>query len=134
LKEATNILLFDGVCNLCNNAVKFIIKRDKKALIKFASLQSAIGQNLLLQHQLAFKNFDSFVYIKDDIYYLKSTAALHLLKDIGGIWKLFYAFIIIPPPIRDFIYSVVANNRYKWFGKANDCMIPTLALQQRFLK
>lgn len=134
MKEATNILLFDGVCNLCNNAVKFIIKRDKKALIKFASLQSAIGQNLLLQHQLAFKNFDSFVYIKDDIYYLKSTAALHLLKDIGGIWKLFYAFIIIPPPIRDFIYSVVANNRYKWFGKANDCMIPTLALQQRFLK
>jgi len=133
LYDTNNILLFDGVCNLCNNAVKFIIKRDKKAVIKFTSLQSNIGQNLLSKHQLSTKKFDSFVYLKGGKCYLKSTAALHLLNDIGGLWKLVYAFIIVPRFIRDFIYDVVAKNRYKWFGKTNDCMIPTLTLQQRFL-
>jgi predicted DCC family thiol-disulfide oxidoreductase YuxK len=133
LKENNNILLFDGVCNLCNNAVQFVIKRDKNAVTKFASLQSAIGQKILLQHQLSNTEFDSFVYIKNNVVLLKSTAALHLMKDIGGVWKLLYAFIIVPKFIRNFVYDIVAKNRYKWFGKKDVCMIPTVELQQRFL-
>jgi predicted DCC family thiol-disulfide oxidoreductase YuxK len=113
--------------------VQFVIKRDKNAVTKFASLQSAIGQKILLQHQLSNTEFDSFVYIKNNVVFLKSTAALHLMKDIGGVWKLLYAFIIVPKFIRNFVYDIVAKNRYKWFGKKDVCMIPTVELQQRFL-
>ena len=133
MNKIHNILLFDGVCNLCNGFVQFVIKRDKNDKIKFASLQSEIGQKLLLQHQLPLNQFQSFVYIKNNKFILKSTAALTLMKDIGGIWQLFYAFIIVPKCIRDYVYSFVAKNRYKWFGKQNACMIPTKELMNKFL-
>lgn len=133
MSEINNILLFDGVCNLCNNAVQFVIKRDRNAVIKFASLQSSIGQKLLLQHQLSNTQFDSFVYIKNNKIFLKSTAALHLMKDIGGIWKFLYAFIIVPEFIRNTIYNIVSKNRYKWFGKKDSCMMPNEKLRERFL-
>lgn len=134
MNEINNILLFDGVCNLCNNAVQFVIKRDRNAVIKFASLQSTIGQKLLLEHQLSNTQFDSFVYIKNNKILLKSTAALHLMKDIGGIWTLLYAFIIVPTFIRNFVYDIVAKNRYKWFGQKETCIIPNEKWSKRFLK
>lgn len=127
------ILLFDGVCNLCNNAVKFVIKHDKRAAIKFAALQSAAGQNMLQQFNIPQHNFQSFVYIKHNKAFTKSTAALHLLKDIQGGWQLLFAFIIVPKFIRDFAYAFVAKRRYKWFGKTDSCMIPTAAMMGRFL-
>ncbi len=133
INNERHILLFDGVCNLCNSIVQFTIKRDPTAKFKFASLQSANGQKLLKQFGLSTNDFDSFVYIKCDKYYLKSSAALHVLKELGGIWKLFYVFIIIPKFIRDFFYNIIAKTRYKIFGKLDSCMVPAPELRQRFL-
>ena len=129
----TQILLFDGVCNLCNGIVQFTIKRDRGEKFKFASLQSGSGQTLLKKFGLPTDDFDSFVYIKGDKYFLKSTAGLHLLKDLGVIWKLFYFFIIFPRPLRDLFYNIIARSRYRIFGKRNTCMIPTPKMNQRFL-
>jgi predicted DCC family thiol-disulfide oxidoreductase YuxK len=127
------ILLFDGVCNLCNGIVQFTIKRDPREKFKFASLQSASGQELLKQRGLPLDDFDSFVYIRGDQFFVKSSAGLNVLKDLGGIWKLFYVFIILPRSFRDFVYNMVAKSRYKIFGKRETCMIPTPELRERFL-
>jgi predicted DCC family thiol-disulfide oxidoreductase YuxK len=117
-----NILLFDGFCNLCSRLVNFIIKRDKKAKFLFVSLQSASGQSLLKKFGLPTDDFDSVVYIRSDKYFLKSSAILHILKELGGIWKLFFIFIIIPNFIRDFIYKIIAKTRYKIFGRHDSCI------------
>src|SRR4030095_11079538 len=127
------ILLFDGVCNLCNSVVQFTIKRDQKGKFKFASLQSEAGQALLKKFNLPTDDFDSFVFIEGDKYYLKSTAGLHVLKELGGIWKLFYVLIIVPRPLRDFIYHIIAKTRYSIFGKRGVCMVPTANIKERFL-
>lgn len=127
------VLLFDGVCNLCNGVVQFVIKRDPEGRFKFSSLQSNTGQELLEKFNLPTTDFESFVLIEGDRYYKKSTAALRLFKKLGGGWQLLYAFMIIPAPIRDFFYSLVANNRYKVFGRADQCWIPTPDLRARFL-
>ena len=127
------ILLFDGVCNLCNGFVQFMIKRDPNGKFKYASLQSDTARKLLSRFGLPKDDFDSFVLIKGDKYYLKSTAALQVLKELGGVWSLFYAFIVLPRSFRDFIYDGVAKNRYRIFGKRNECMIPTPDLERRFL-
>jgi predicted DCC family thiol-disulfide oxidoreductase YuxK len=129
-----HILLFDGVCNLCNSIVQFTIKRDPKEKFKFASLQSESGQALLKKFGLPTDDFDSFVFINGDKYFLKSSAGLHVLKELGGVWKLFYVFIIFPRPLRDFVYNIIAKTRYKIFGKRGTCMIPTPRLKQRFLQ
>ena len=117
-----HILLYDGVCNLCSRLVNFIIKRDKKAKFLFVSLQSASGQSLLKKFGLPTDDFDSVVYIKNDKYFLKSSAILHILKEMGGIWKLFFIFIIVPNFIRDFIYKIIAKTRYKIFGRNDSCI------------
>lgn len=129
----TYILLFDGVCNLCNKGVQFTIKRDKKKKFKFASLQSKSGQALLKKFNLNLTDFDSFVLIMGDKYFLKSSAGLLVLKELEGVWKLFYALIIFPKPIRDFFYGLIAKSRYRIFGKRDTCMIPTEELKERFL-
>ena len=113
--------------------MQFVIKPDKKSRIKFASLQSVFGQKILLEHNLPLNDLNSFVYLKNNKYYLKSTAALYLLKDLGGGWQLLFGFMIIPKLIRDFVYSIVAKNRYRWFGKNNECMILNEDLQRRFI-
>ncbi len=128
-----SILLFDGVCNLCNGAVQFVIVRDRKNKFRFASLQSSSGQDLLLKFGLNISDFDSFVFITQDQYFTKSTAALKVVQQLGGIWQLLYIFIIIPKFIRDGIYNFVSRNRYKWFGKKDQCMLPTPALKEKFL-
>lgn len=127
------ILLFDGVCNLCNGAVQFIIKRDKKAKFKFAALQSDAGQALLKEFNLPTDAFESFVLIHQNKAYQQSDAALRVAKLLGGFWELFYVFIVFPRIIRDGLYRMVANSRYKLFGRTDSCMIPTPELKARFL-
>jgi predicted DCC family thiol-disulfide oxidoreductase YuxK len=127
------VLLFDGVCNLCNGLVRFIIKRDKAGKFKFASLQSEIGQSWLKRFGLVNVEYESFVMIRGDTYFTKSTAALKMLKELDGIWKTFYMFIIIPRPVLDFLYDLIAKSRYKIFGKRDECMIPTPEIKERFL-
>jgi len=116
-----NIILFDKYCNLCSRLVKFIIKRDKKAKFLLVSLQSESGQTLLKNFGLPTDDFDSVVYIMSDKYYLKSSAILHILKELGGIWKLFYILIIFPTFFRDFIYKIIAKTRYRIFGGNDSC-------------
>lgn len=133
IETSKNILLFDGVCNLCNGLVLFIIKRDPAGKFKFASLQSETGQQWLTRIGLVKNEFESFIFIQDDKYYLKSTAALKMLRQLGGVWKLLYVFILVPRPIRDFFYDLIARSRYRIFGKRDVCMIPTPELRERFL-
>lgn len=127
------IVLFDGVCNLCNGAVQFIIRRDKEKKFRFASLQSESGQKFLKQYGLPTASFNSFVLVIGDRYFIKSTAVLNVLKELGGFFRLYYAFMILPRPIRDFVYDLIAKSRYKIFGMTYSCMIPTPDLKQRFL-
>jgi predicted DCC family thiol-disulfide oxidoreductase YuxK len=131
--ENNPIILFDGVCNLCNRSVQFVLKHDKQKIFRFASLQSKAGQTLLKKYNLSETNFNSFVLIKDGKPYLKSTAALIVAKDLKGLIQILYAFIIVPAFIRNAVYNVIAKNRYKWFGKKESCMMPTVDLQNRFL-
>jgi predicted DCC family thiol-disulfide oxidoreductase YuxK len=133
IETSKNILLFDGVCNLCNGLVLFIIKKDPAGKFKFASLQSETGQQWLMRIGLVKNEFESFIFIQDDKYYLKSTAALKMLRHLGGVWKLLYVFILVPRPIRDFLYDLIARSRYRIFGKKDVCMIPTPELSERFL-
>jgi predicted DCC family thiol-disulfide oxidoreductase YuxK len=128
-----NILLFDGVCNLCNGAVNFIIDRDKKGVIKFASLQSDFGQALLQKYHLPTQTFNSLVFVHKNHAYQKSTGVLLLAKELGGIYQLAVLLLIVPRFIRDFVYDQVAQNRYKWFGKSDSCRMPTPELKARFL-
>jgi predicted DCC family thiol-disulfide oxidoreductase YuxK len=127
------LVLFDGVCNLCNGAVQFIIKNDKQGKILFASLQSETGQEISSHFGLKTENFDTFVFIENQKPYTRSTGILYLVRYLDGIWKFLYFFIIIPLPIRNFIYNFIARNRYKWFGQKAQCMIPTPDLKARFL-
>ena len=129
-----SIILFDGVCNLCNTSVIFIIKHDKKAHFKFASLQSDAAKELLLQHNVKKNEIDSIVLIENDTLYEKSTAALRISRKLNGGFKILYAFIIIPSLIRDWIYNYIAKNRYTWFGKKDNCMIPSKKLKHRFIE
>ncbi|RDW17726.1 thiol-disulfide oxidoreductase DCC family protein [Oceanobacillus chungangensis] len=129
----SKIILFDGVCNFCSSSVKFIIKRDKLAKFKFGSLQSKIGQELKNNTNLP-ENTDSIILIEDGKSYDKSTAALRISKELDGLWKLFYMLIIIPKPLRDIAYNYLAKNRYKWFGKKNECMLPSPEIRSRFLQ
>lgn len=131
--ESKSIILFDGVCNLCNNAVQFVIKHDASDKFVFTALQSATGQKLLMQYNLPLAGFDSFVLIENGKVFLKSTAALQIAKQLSGPVKLLYGFIIVPSFIRNTVYTVVAKNRYKWFGKKESCMIPTDSLKAKFL-
>lgn len=127
------VIVFDGVCNLCNSSVQLVIKYDKNACFSFASLQGEFGQNLLKQKALDLKTFDSFILLEGDQLYTQSTAALRVAKKMSFPFFLFYSFIIVPKFIRDNIYDYIANNRYKWFGKTESCMMPDPELQQRFI-
>lgn len=127
------IILFDGICHLCNGVVRFLLKRDKKECFRFATLQSDSGQDLLKQHQLSTTDLNTFVLIQHKLCYTKSTAALMVLKALGRGWQVFYAFIIIPCFIRDFAYDRVARKRYRLFGKLEQCLVPNPKIKHRFL-
>jgi len=132
--ESNPILLFDGVCNLCNSIVQFIIRRDPSHKFKFASMQSSAGQAILNSFHIPGFNNDTFVLVCGDKYYTRSTAALTVLKILGGGWKIFYAFILVPSFIRDAVYQFVARIRYRVFGKRTNCMIPSDDSRSRFLE
>ena len=126
------IVLFDGECHFCDASVQFILARDQKATIQFASLQSEVGQELLKQLSVP-SDINSLVLIEGAHYYTKSTAALKIAKQLDGLWKLFYGAILIPKPIRDGLYRYIAKNRYKWFGKKELCQLPSVEQRERFL-
>lgn len=128
-----SILLFDGVCNLCNRVIRFVIRRDKSDNIRFAPLQSEVSAELLLKFNIDPGKTDSVVYLARGKVYLKSSAVLHLLKDIGGGWKILFGLIIIPRFIRDFFYELIAKNRYRLFGKKDHCMVPSEEVKLKFL-
>ena len=127
-----SVILFDGVCNLCNGAVTFVIKQDKTARFKFASLQSEAAQQLLQQHGVL-KKMDSIVVIEEGKIFQKSIAALKIAKHFPWYWQWLQVFWIVPRPLRDAVYDFIAKNRYRWFGKKDVCMIPTPELRARFL-
>lgn len=125
--------MFDGVCNMCNAAVQFIIKRDKTGDLRFASLQSDHAKAQLVAYDLPPTYLDSFILLEKGKLYTRSTAALRVCRYFGGLWKALYIFIIIPAPIRDAVYDFIGRNRYKWFGKKDQCMMPTPEQRAKFL-
>ena len=127
------IILFDGVCNFCNSAVNFVIKRNSKLNIMFAPMQTEAGQKLLQQYNLPLNDMASFIFIDNGKVYRQSTGALKVCRYLRGLWPLCYGLIIVPKFIRDAIYNRVAKNRYKWFGVRQQCMIPTPEVKARFL-
>ncbi|MEZ4840042.1 MAG: DCC1-like thiol-disulfide oxidoreductase family protein [Flavobacteriaceae bacterium] len=131
--DDSNIILFDGVCNLCNSSVQFIIKRNKKQHFYYASLQSDVAKEILLQHLEKKITLDTIVFVEKGNIYTKSTAALRISKYLDGLWKFAYVLIIIPRPIRDIFYDFVAKKRYVWFGKRESCMMPTDDQKKMFL-
>jgi predicted DCC family thiol-disulfide oxidoreductase YuxK len=128
------LILFDGVCNLCNSSIQFIIKNDKKNLFLFSPLQSNIGQKIIKSFNINTAEIDSvLLYSKKDGLSQKSTAALKIARQLGFPKNLLSVFFIVPRFIRDWIYQYIAKNRYKWFGKRDNCMVPTPDLQSKFI-
>jgi len=127
------IILFDGVCNFCNFWVNFIIDRDKKDRFRLAALQSNPGQRLLSKFKLSKTDFDTFILIDGETYFTKSTAALKIAGNLSGPLKIAGVLIFLPKIIRDFIYNIIAKNRYKFFGRKNVCRIPSREDRAKFL-
>jgi len=127
------VILFDGICIFCNFWVNFAIKHDLKKKLKFAPFQSNAGQLLLSQHNIAIESINSVILIENGKVFTQSSAAFRVCKYLSGIWKIFYGLLIIPKFLRDFFYNIIARNRYRWFGKKENCMVPTPELRDRFL-
>ena len=137
------MVLFDGVCNFCDASVNFIIEHDPEGHFKFAPLQSEVGAKLAAEHGLASETadrpaddlvpIDSVILIEDGKAYTHSTAALRILRQIGGAWSLLYGFIVVPKPVRDFFYGLFAKYRYRMFGRKDQCMLPSPEVRARFL-
>ena len=128
------VLLFDGVCNLCNGLVQWVIERDPEGRFRFAALQSDAGQRLLAAHDLPTEDFETFVLVDGEYCYTKSTAALHVLKGLGLPYSALYPAVALPRFVRDRLYDFVADHRYGWFGKRESCMMPDESLESRFLE
>ncbi|NUN99300.1 MAG: thiol-disulfide oxidoreductase DCC family protein [Saprospiraceae bacterium] len=127
------ILLFDGVCNLCNASVQFILKRDRKGIFRFASLQSPTGQALLRFAGLPTDEINSTVLFENGTPYLRSDAGLRVVRRLSGGWPLLYGLIAVPRPLRNRIYDWIAHNRYRWFGKQESCLMPAPEWKSRFI-
>lgn len=127
------VMLFDGVCNLCNAAVNFVLDHDRAGRFRFASLQSPAGQALLAQHGLSADEPSTMVLVEDGKTYLRSGAALRVARHLDGLWPLTAALLAVPAPLRDAVYNAVATNRYRLMGQAQQCRVPTPELQHRFL-
>ena len=135
LPKDKKIILFDGVCNLCNDSVLKVIKNDKNNVFMFTSLQSNIGQEIIKHIGIDISKVDSIILYEPNVSYtIKSTAALKIINEFGGVWSLMQFFWIFPESIRNIVYDYIAKNRYKWFGKKESCMIPTPELKAKFLE
>lgn len=133
-KDQNSIILFDGICNLCNSSVKFVIKRDKKKQFIFASLQSDAAENILLHHKYKKIGLNSIILIHQDNLYEKSSAVLNILSAMGMPWRLLAIFKILPLSWRDSLYDYIAKNRYKWFGKKDKCIMMLPTHKNRFIQ
>lgn len=129
------LILFDGVCNLCNSSVQFVIKRDKKDMFRYAALQSDIGQQIIEKFNIDTSKTDSIIlYSNEKGVFYKSTAALKIASKLGFPTNILGLFLIIPEAIRNIVYDFIARNRYKWYGRKEHCMIPTPELKSKFLE
>ena len=131
--KTRKIILFDGNCNLCNQSVQFVIEHDKENLFQFASLQSDFGQDFLKKNQFELLNFNSIIYIEGEQFFTKSSAALKIAQQLNGKIAWLSIFLIVPKPLRDIVYSFIAKNRYRWFGKKESCWLPSPELKTKFL-
>ena len=135
LPKDKKIILFDGVCNLCDALVQFVIQHDHKDVFRFVALQSQLGKQILKHIGIDSKNIDSIVLYEPGVaYYYKSGAALEIAKGLGGFFHLGTVFRIIPNAVRNLLYDYIAKKRYHWYGKKQDCMIPTPELKSKFLE
>jgi len=128
-----NLVLFDGVCNLCNALVQFVIRHDPKAKFRFAAIQSDIGRKIFQKYGMDTADLQTFVFISDKQVFLRSSAAIAVVSRFGGAWKMCAIFWLVPRFVRDAVYSAIARNRYRWFGRKDACMIPTPEIEKRFL-
>lgn len=132
--ENKKIILFDGVCNLCNGTILYVIKHDGKDMFRYAALQSEIGRKLVSERNIDTSNVDSIILIEPGVaYFTKSDAALKIGQSFGGVWTFLSVFNLIPSGLRNIVYDFIARNRYRWFGKKEVCMIPTPELKAKFL-
>lgn len=127
------LILFDGVCNFCNYWMRFALKRDQKQKLSFGTLQGKTAQLVLPLHGINEKEIGSVVFIEKGKVWRNSSAVLRICMHLSGVWKIFYALMITPTPIRDFVYRIIAQNRYRWFGKRENCMVPDASIKQRFV-
>jgi predicted DCC family thiol-disulfide oxidoreductase YuxK len=125
--------LYDGVCNLCVGGVRFVMARDARGCVHFASMQSPIGQRLLARFGLPVDELKTFVLVEAGTHFTRSTAALRVARYLDGPWPCLYALILVPRPIRDAVYDWVARNRYRWFGRRHACAVPDPRLRDRFI-
>ncbi|WP_236630999.1 thiol-disulfide oxidoreductase DCC family protein [Zobellia sp. OII3] len=135
MENSKQIILFDGVCNLCNGAVQFVIKRDTLDVFRYAPLQSELGKKLIAERNIDSDSIDSIILIDPGVaYYIKSDAALEIGKQLRGYKTLSSILLWIPRSLRDIVYDFIARNRYKWYGKKEHCMVPTPELRAKFLE
>ena len=128
------IILFDGVCNLCDSTVQFLIKKDTKDVFRFAAIQSEIGQEIIKKIGIDTSKTDSIIlYEPGKAYYFKAEAAIRIASELGGVYPLMKGFLVLPALINNSVYDYIAGNRYKWYGKKDNCMIPTPELKSKFL-
>lgn len=127
------MVLYDGVCGLCDHLVKFIVARDRRGHFRFAALQGETGQALLRRHGLPTEDFDSAVLVEDGRAYLRSAAVVNIMCGLGGIWRVFGIARVIPPRLLDVAYNAVARTRYRFFGRSDTCLIPPPEIRARFL-
>jgi predicted DCC family thiol-disulfide oxidoreductase YuxK len=129
-----NLILFDGVCNLCNALVQFVIRHDANGKFRFAPIQSEIGREIFERHDLDPDDLQTFVFMMERRMFLRSDAAIEVASRFGGAWAILRVFLLVPRSLRDFIYSFIARHRYQWFGRKDVCMIPTPEIRERFLQ
>lgn len=134
LPKDKKVILFDGVCNLCNSSIIFVIKHDPKDLFRFAPLQSDLGKALIKKHNIDSTQVDSIILVDQEKAYIKSSAALRIARHLSGAYSLLSIFLIFPAFLRNVVYDYIARNRYKWYGKKDSCMIPTPELKAKFLE
>lgn len=127
------VIFYDGVCGFCNNSVQFVLKHDKKGVFRFAALQSEYARERLRDYPEAFRDMSTFVLQDNGKTYLRSDAALRIFRYLGGAWPALSALLVVPAFIRNGVYNQIAANRYKWFGKLDECLLPDPAVRKRFL-
>lgn len=128
------IVVYDGVCKLCNGWVKFLLPRDRRHTLRFASIQSEAGRALLRKHGYPAENLDTLLVLQGDRLYIRTAAIFQVLNQLGGIYRLAWLAWLIPAPIRDFAYTRIALNRYRWFGKYDSCLVPGPEDAARFIE